>query len=244
MQDVVVADQIGQLIPCPLQTRFGSRNQDLADIFFDLFAHTSLGFLFADPLVRTDEVVVLGRHHDGMYPQRFAVIVIFDGDLTLGVGTQVGHDLAFAADNGQLLENDMSQNQGGGHELFGFVAGVTEHDALIAGALGLFAVAYDAPVDVGRLFVDGRQHAAGVGVEHIFAFGVADAFDDAADHLLNVYIGFRADLAGDYHQTGGTECFTSDFRMAVLAQKFVENGVGNLIRYLVGVPFGHRFGRK
>lgn len=45
-------------------------------------------------------------------------------------------------------------------ELFGFGAGITEHDTLVSRSLLLFGLAHNALVDVGRLFVDGREHAA------------------------------------------------------------------------------------
>ena len=155
MQNIVLADQVGQLIAGSLQTGLGTRDQNRAYVFFDLFAHAPFGFLGAESFTRTDEIVVLGRYHDGVDTQGFAVIIVFDGYLAFGVGTQIGHDLPFAANDGQFFENDVGENQRSGHELFGLVAGVTEHDPLVAGSLGLFAFANDAAVDVGRLFMDG-----------------------------------------------------------------------------------------
>ena len=62
------------------------------------------------------------------------------------------------------------------HEVVGLVAGVAEHHALVAGALGVEDVlaagagphlegGVDALGDVGRLGPDGDRHAAGAAVE-------------------------------------------------------------------------------
>ena len=134
----------------------------------------------------------------------------------------------------------MRQDQRRGHHLAGLVAGVAEHDALVAGTLLLLGLADDALVDVRRLFVDGRQDAARVAVELVLALGVADAPDHAARHALHVDIGVRAHFAGHDHESRGAERFAGDLRVGVAAQEFVEDCVGNLIRNLIGVPFGHR----
>ena len=121
------------------------------------------------------------------------------------------------------------------------VAGVTEHDALIAGTLLLLGFTHDTLVDVGRLLVDGRNNTARIAVETVITLGVADLVDDATCHTLHIDIGLRAHLAGDDHETRRAEGFAGDLRIGVVAKEFVENGVGNLIRDLIGVSLGHRF---
>ncbi len=134
----------------------------------------------------------------------------------------------------------MRENQRGGHQLAGLVAGVTEHDALVACALLLLVAALDTLVDVGRLFVDGRENTARIAVELVLALGIADALDDTARHALHVDVCFRAHLARNNHQPGGTKRLARNLGIGIATQEFVENGVGNLIRNLVGVPLGHR----
>ena len=51
-------------------------------------------------MCRADEVVVLRGDHDGVDAHGQAVVGILYGDLALGVGPQVGHYLALAADVG------------------------------------------------------------------------------------------------------------------------------------------------
>ena len=80
------------------------------------------------------------------------------------------------------------------HQLGGLGAGIAEHHALVARADGLDGVVVDlaaahlqrvvdAQGDVGRLLVDRRHHAAGIGVEAVLGLGVADAGQGAAHDL-------------------------------------------------------------
>ena len=127
--------------------------------------------------------------------------------------TQIGHHLPLAADDGQLLEDDVRQDVCGGHILARLVAGVSEHDTLVAGPLLLLRFTDDALVNVGRLFVDGRENAARIAVELVFAAGVADAVDDPARHALYVDIGIGTHFTGHNDQSCGTECFAGYFRV-------------------------------
>ena len=63
------------------------------------------------------------------------------------------------------------------------LAGVAEHQALVAGAdvLALLAVLVHALGDVGRLLAEGDHDGAGLGVEAHLARRVADLLDDLAD---------------------------------------------------------------
>ena len=177
-----------------------------------------------------------------MHAQRLArPLVVFDGHLRLRVGPQVTHHLALAADRRQLLENDMREDQRRGHHLARLVAGVAEHDPLVAGPLLLLGLAHDTPVDVGRLLVNGRHHAARVAVEAVLALRVADAVDDATRHALHVHVRLRAHLARHDHQSRGAERLARHLRIGVVTQEFVQNGVGNLIGDFIGMPLGHRF---
>ena len=245
VQDIVVADQSRQLILGTLQTGLDAWNEDRAHVLADLLLHAFFGHFLGDALARGDEIVVLGRNHDGMYAQRTVrLFVVFDRYLRLGVGTQVGHHLPFAADDGQFLENDVREDERRRHVFARFVAGIAEHDALIARALFLFGLAHDTLVDVRRLFVDRGEHAAGITVELIFAFGITDTVDYAACYVLDIDVGARTHFARDDDQTGGAERFAGYFGVGVVTKEFVENGIGNLIRNFVGVSFGHGLRRK
>ena len=83
---------------------------------------------------------VLGGDDDGVEPDRAVVAVVLDGDLGLAVGAQVGH-VAVLADRGEPLGEPVGERDRQRHQLGGVVAGVAEHQALVAGAL---------PVERGR----------------------------------------------------------------------------------------------
>ena len=244
VQDVVVAYQLAQAVAGALQPRLGSRNQDGSHILADLVAHGLLRRLLASGLLRRDELVVLRRNDDRMHALRTIVIAVLDRHLAFRVGPQIGHHPALAPNGGQFFHQHMRENQRSRHQLTGLGAGVPEHDALIAGSLQLLALSHDALIDVGRLLVNGRQHAARAAVELVVAFRVADPIDHAPGHLLYVDIGLRAHLARHDDQSRRTERFAGYLRMIVMTKKLVENRIGNLVRYLVGMSLGHRLGRK
>jgi len=75
---------------------------------------------------------VLGRQHHGVDAVRFAVHVAH-GDLALGVRAQKGQAAIFS----QLrlaFHKAVGVINGRGHQLGRFVAGITKHQALVAGA--------------------------------------------------------------------------------------------------------------
>ena len=71
----------------------------------------------------------------------FILAIILDGNLRLGVGPEVGHDLFLAPDSGQFAQEEVREFEGEGHVVIGLVAGIPEDDALVAGPLfhGIFA---------------------------------------------------------------------------------------------------------
>ena len=80
---------------------------------------------------------VLGGNDDVDDAGRLAIDV-FDGDLGLRVGAEPFH-LARLADAGQLAAKPVREHDRRGHQLGSFIAGVTEHDALVARTLfGVF----------------------------------------------------------------------------------------------------------
>ena len=125
------------------------------------------------------------------------------------------------------------------HQLFGLVAGVAEHQALVAGAAGI-----DAHGDVGRLLVDGRDDRAGLVVEPVLGPGVADALDRLADDPGQVGVGLARDLAGDEGEPGRHHGLAGDAAIGILLEQRVEHGVGDLVGDLVGMPLGDRLRRE
>ena len=100
-------------------------------------------------------------------------LVVLDGDLRLAVGTQVGKRPVLAH-RGELLGEALGDHDRQRHRDVGVVAGVPEHQALVAGALfvhrvhraGAALVARVDPLgDVAGLATDRDHDAAGVPVE-------------------------------------------------------------------------------
>ena len=149
-------------------------------------------------------------------------------------GPQVVEDLVLAH-LAQALRQLVREHDGQRHQLFRLVAGVAEHQALVARAPRVHAHG-----DVGRLLVDGGDHAAGLVVEAVLGAGVADALDGVAHDRGQVRVGLGRDLAGDEGEAGGDHRLAGHPAVGVLGQDRVQDGVRDLVGDLVGVAFGHR----
>ena len=212
-----------------------ARHQHLLHVALDALEHAAVGLLLADAfLLGVDKLVVLGAYHNVAHTHRATgSAVILYRDLTLGVGAQVGQQAALAH-LGELAQDEVGQVEREGHVVGRLVAGVTEHHALVAGALLLdLALAVDTAVDVVALLVHGREDTARVGVKLVLAPGVAYLGNRAAGHVGQVHIVVAAHLARNHHLPGGDQR---------LASHLVENGVAYLVGDFVGVSFRHRFG--
>ncbi len=220
IQDVVVEE--GQHLVAELGLDAG--HEDVDYIFFDLREHLVVGFLACGLAVvgRLDEVIVLCGDDDGMHAQRSVVVAVFDGYLTLGVGSEVSHHLTLLADVGERTHDEVGQVERCGHVVVGLVDGVAEHHTLVAGALVIGVFARDAAVDVGALLMDGGEDAAAVAVELILRLGVADAVDGVACDGLQVDVHRRAHLTHDDHLSGGVEGLDGAVRIGVVSKKLVK----------------------
>ena len=125
------------------------------------------------------------------------------------------------------------------HQFHCFIGRVAEHHALIAGAAGVHALR-----NVGRLRVDRAHDGARLVVEAERSVGVADPFDRLAHDVGQRHVGRGRDLAGDDHQTRRDQRFTGHACRRILGQDGVEHGIGNLVRDLVRMSFGHGLRRK
>ena len=214
---------------------FHARNQDVNDVLLDLRQHGGLVLI---------ELVVLRAHHDGFDGLRRVVVGVADGDLAFGVGAQVGHFAALAAQGSQLAQQAVREVEGQRHVVVGFVRGVAEHHALVASALLLGRGPLYTLVDVHRLRVQLVEHLAGVGIEQVLGLVVANAPDNVAGNGLGIHVRRRFHLACQQHEVGGNQGFAGYFGVGVLAQVFVENGVGNLVGNFIGMAFRNRFGSE
>ena len=214
-------------------------NEDVEYIFTDALLHGLIGI----------ELVVLGRHHDGIDTLGNTIVAVLDGHLALGVGAQIGHDLAFLADVGEGAHEQMGEVERYGHVVFGFVGGITEHHALVAGTLVFFRClvgslmvdAVDTTVDVVALLMDGTEDAAGVAVKLVFGLGVADILDGIAGDGLQVDVHIAVHLTHDDHLSGGYKTLTSHPGTLVVGEELVEDGIADLVGHLVGMTLRNGF---
>src|SRR5260221_1210723 len=180
-------------------------------------------------------VTVLRGDDNRVHADGFA-IAVFDGNLRLAIGPEKIHFFALA-DFGEALREAVGELNRHGHKLFGFVAGVTEHQALVAGAAGVHAHG-----DVGRLALDGAHDRASCGIKTKESVVVSDLLDGLANQIIVVDDGRGGDFTGNNDQAGGYQSFAGDPALGVLAHNFIEYRVRNLIGNFVRVAFCHRFG--
>ena len=144
------------------------------------------------------------------------------------------------------LDQPVRVVDGRGHQLGRFVAGVAEHQALVAGAGVQVVVArvVDALRDVVGLLVVADHHRAALVVDAVVGVVVADALDGVARDLDVVDVRVGGDLAGQHHQAGVGQRLGGHAAARVLLEDRVEDGIGDLVGHLVGVALGNRFGRE
>ena len=176
---------------------------------------------------------------------------VVDGDLGLGVGAQVREDPRLA-NLGEALGQTMGEVDGRRHHRVVLVARVTEHHPLVAGALVVDLVdslagtglegLVDALRDVGALRVDRGHHATRVAVEPHRLAVVADLLDRATHDVGDLDVGRRRDLARDDRHAGRHHGLAGHAGHRIVGEDRVEDGVGDLIGHLVGMPLRDRLG--
>ena len=219
-------------------------HQDFNHILTNLSQHlfVSLQLSFFGRISRGYKLVMLGRNHNRINAYRLAVIIVFNSNLALGVGTEISHHFPFTTDFGQYHQQFMSQVQRQRHIIFRFIGSITKHHSLVACPLIHRVLAFHATVNVRTLFVNGREYAARVSFEHIFALGIADTVNHFTCNALQIYIRLGFHFSSQYHLSGSHQGFASYFRTGVKRQQFVKHSVRYLIGHFVGVSFRHRFG--
>jgi hypothetical protein len=198
---------------------------------------------------------VLSRYHQSGGTDRLAILIL-KRDLALGVRLEEWRCPAVTVLR-QPLQNTVRVEQGGGQQILGLVGGVAEHDALVASAFVLVAAFIDALRDVRRLAVEVVFEAGGLPMKAFLL--VADLLDHVAHGLLDLVahargpaVGIRilfkiegalaANLAAHDDALRGHQRLAGDARLRVLADEQVHHSIGNLVRDLVRVTFGHRLG--
>ena len=144
----------------------------------------------------------------------------------------------------------MRKHDGKRHQLFRLAAGIAEHHALIAcaetvGCLAsrlVFEGRIDAERNIGRLPVDKFDDIALV--EGKIARRIADLADDFAGNGGIVHACPARHFARDEERIVGGAAFHCRARFAVSFDEFIQNGVGDAVAYLIGMPFRHAFAGK
>ena len=216
---------------------------------------------------------MLGRKHD---LGRFGGLAVFvaDRDLALGIGAELA-DVAGAGvtRGGEQFQDLVAVVERGRHEVRRFRAGVTEHDALVAGtlvallvggivdALGdVWRLAVQEDVDLGRLPVETGLLVAdlayglargGLELRRIDERMTGGIHDQVALLVLLQQRQRNADFAGDDDAIRGGQRFAGDAdfpRVHAGLSGFAINQINDLVRNavanLVRMTFGNRFRSK
>ena len=182
-------------------------------------------------------VAVLRGNDDAINASRTAIDV-FDRDLRLAVWPEEINN-SLLADFRELVRELVRQLDRHGHQLRRLVAGEAEHHALIAGAAGIHTHR-----DVWRLLLNRADHAAGFRVETKFRTRVADVADNFAREVGKIDVCSGGDLTGNHNQAGGNQGLAAYAALGVVLQNCIEDGVRNLVGYLVRMAFSDRFRGK
>ncbi|RMU72680.1 hypothetical protein ALP24_05656 [Pseudomonas syringae pv. aptata] len=194
---------------------------------------------FAQVLVRHIRVV-LGRQDDGVDADHLAVFVTA-GNLGFGIRAQPRQQAGFTR-FGLTLHQLVGEGDRRWHQHVGLVAGIAEHQALVASTLIFRFAAVNALGDVYRLLADDVHHATGGAVETDVGAVVADVEDDITHDVFQIDPGRSRHFASDDRHTGLDQCFARYTCVFVFSDDGVQNRVGNLVGDLVRMPFGHGLG--
>src|SRR5690606_38273833 len=131
---------------------------------------------------------------------------------------------------------------GGRNQHVGFVAGVTEHQALVTCPLVFRLGTVHTLGDVDGLVTDDVDHATGGTVKAYGGGGVADVVDYTTDLLFQVNPGASGHLAGNDGNAGFNHGFAGHTSIFVSGDGGIQDGSGNLVGNFVRMAFRDRLG--
>ena len=189
-------------------------------------------------LIDVGVLLVLDRNdHCGDAHRRVAVV--FHRDLHLAVRADVGDNAGHAGDFQQRYKTLRRHHRHG--QIFGrFVAGVADHNALIARTEGVLVLSLsqfrlDSARDVGTLVVD-------VAVDLVRLRVIADIPQGVADDVEHVRFSVGRDFARHNNVTVCCHYLTGHAAGGIMLQTGVQHAVGNKVAQLVGMPAHDGFG--
>lgn len=203
----------------------------LLNLLAELLGGDILGVLSGDD----DGVDTLGD--DGT-----VVVLVFDGDLGLGVGSQPGQR-AVTAGSGHGSVQLVREQESQGEQLRGLIGSIAEHDTLVTSTELLKSLLVVKTLgDIRGLLLNGNEQVKGLVVKALGGVIVADALNGVTDDLLVVELGLGGDLTEDHDHTGLGGSLASNLGEGVLSQAGVEDGIRDLIGDLVGVTLTNGLG--
>ncbi|SAU32205.1 Uncharacterised protein [Klebsiella pneumoniae] len=203
---------------------FGRQNR-LDDLFHHCFLQ---GFLI-------DIFRVLSRQNDRVDADDFAVVIL-EGHLAFRIRAQPRQGAVFTHFS-LTLHQTVSVSHRRRHQHVGFVSGVAKHQPLVAGALFQRIGTVNALVNVRRLFTNGAQYGARVGVKAHIGMHVANFADGVAGDLFDINPCAGGDFAAYQHHAGFDIGFTCDTRFRILLEDRIQHGIGDLVSNFVRMPF-------
>ena len=240
VDDDLPAGQAGVAVRAAGDEAPGRVHVDAGGLVEQRLRHGGADHLAGDVLAQLlgrDPIAVLARHHHGVDAPR-PVRVVLHGDLRLAVGAQIVQ-APLAADVRQRPHEVVRQHERQRHQLRRLVAGVPEHQPLVARAAGV-----DPHRDVGRLPVQRREHGARVGVEAELRAGVPHVPHGLPGDVGELDPGRRGDLPRQHDESGREQRLAGHAPRRVFRQDGVEDRVRDLVGNLVRMALGDRFGRE
>lgn len=193
-------------------------DDSLEDVFLDLSSDFFL----------SDIGGVLAGDQDGVdsdWDDILSFSFVFNGDLTLGIGSQPGE---FLGDSQfvDLLADLEGQRVREGHKVGGFIRSITHHQTLIT-STDIFVVLSDVDGfgDFGGLLFDGNQNGAGLVVATLVDVVVTDVLDGFTDNLLVGDVSLGGDFTEDHDHVGLASTLASNLGIGVFSQAGIEDRV-------------------
>jgi hypothetical protein len=172
---------------------------------------------------------------DALRDHSSVVILVFDGDLSLGIRAEPS-DLAAVTSNRETFDKSGRKKVSKRHHLGGLVSSIAKHVALVTGTNVLvLAPDVDTTGDVGRLLLEANHDVAGLVVKALARVVEANALDGVADDLLVVRVALSGDLTEDHDHAGLGGSLTGDLGVRILSKAGIEDSVRDLIADLVRV---------
>lgn len=196
-------------------------------------------------LLGGDVLGVLGRNNDGVdtpWNDGTVVVLVLDGDLGLGVGSEPWESAVLASSlhcGVQLVCKEDCQWQ----HLRCLVGGITEHDTLVTGTELLEdLLVVETLCDIWTLLFDSNEDVASLVVKALGRVIVANVLDSLTNDLLVVNSCLGGNFTKDHDHTGLGSSLASNLGRWVLGQAGVEHSIGDLVSDLVWVATADRLG--